>query len=769
MLVGRRAAFSVVVAGVLLAGLYALRLGSGVETVTSGIVGIGTVVVQLVGLRLNRPADRLPWVLFILASVSFAAGVAARGWAADQTGLASFSSDFCTVGGYVLTSLALMIMLRRRVGVQRHAVVDGIIVALGAGLIATEYFALPAARVGDRPDLVSILAGLYPLWDIGILLLVLNLGFSSASRLASFRFIALAMVGLLVGDTGYAIIGAGGHLTGSPLLDLPFLLGFTMLAAAALHPSMAEMAAIRPHPVQAWSVPRLSLILPALATPLVVILTIDGNIYDNLALAAATGGLIGALVFRAVSAVRSNAEIQHGLVFRATHDPLTGLPNRDLLTQQVEKMLTGRRQDDGIWLLYLDLDGFKLVNDHWGHEVGDLLLVEVSRRLRELTRGCAMFARISGDEFVVADHGPADEAAQMAERILEELAHPIELPGIELVAVASIGIAPRTDQRTAESLVRDADLAMYRAKAEGRGRIKVFDAAMRQSVRERVEIELALRQAVQRNQLWVSYQPIVDTRTGRAVGAEALIRWTHPVRGPISPVEFIPVAEETGLIDEIGAFVLEESLRQLAIWRDEGLLPETFYVSVNASVRELRDHALRRRIADGLRVFRLGADRLNLEITESILIGDNSQVLDVLNGLRELGIGLLVDDFGTGYSSLSYLSRFPVTTVKVDRSFVTGLGVDPGDEAIVRAVVAMSSALHLGVIAEGVETPAQRDALIGLDVARGQGWLWGKAVAHDEFAEKHLRPIIRDAGAVWTPPVQQQVKELPQAGVGNNS
>lgn len=204
-------------------------------------------------------------------------------------------------------------------------------------------------------------------------------------------------------------------------------------------------------------------------------------------------------------------------------------------------MLAARRPD-GVWLLYLDLDGFKLVNDHWGHEVGDMLLVEVSQRLGELTKDCAMFARISGDEFVLADHGQSVHAMAMAERIQQELTAPVELPGIELMAVASIGIAPLTDQRNAESLLRDADLAMYRAKAEGRGRIKVFDAGMRQSVRERVEIELALRQAVQRNQLWLSYQPIVDTRTGRAVGAEALIRWTHPVRGPISPVEFIPVA-----------------------------------------------------------------------------------------------------------------------------------------------------------------------------------------------------------------------------------
>ncbi|GAB6901683.1 putative bifunctional diguanylate cyclase/phosphodiesterase [Kineosporia succinea] len=760
MLVGRRASFVVVVIGVVLAIVYAMNLSPASNSAASAIVGVGTVLAQVVGLRLHRPVDKLPWVLLILATVSFCGGMTVRAWAVGQTGVLQFAADIFAVSGYLLASLALITMLRRRVGVQRHAVVDGVIVALGAGLIATEFLALPAARVGNRPDLVSVLAGLYPLLDIVILLLVLNLGFSTASGLASFRFLVLAIAGLFVGDTGYAIIGARGHLTGSPLLDLPFLLGFTMLAACALHPSMAELSAIRPRPVQAWSMARLSLILPALASPVVAVLVLNGGSYDNLALALATGGLIAALVFRAVSAVRSNAEIQRGLVFRATHDPLTGLPNRDALTQNVGEMLASRRTE-GVWLLYLDLDGFKLVNDHWGHEVGDLLLVEVSKRLRDLTEGTSMLARIAGDEFVVASFGQTVHADALAEKIQTAMAQPVELPGIELVAVASIGIAPLTDQRSAESLLRDADLAVNRAKAEGRGRVRVFDAAMRQSVRDRVEIELALRQAVQRGQLWVSYQPIVETRTGRPVGAEALVRWTHPVRGPISPVEFIPVAEETGLIDQIGTFVLEESLRQMALWRDEGLLPETFYMSVNASARQLRDHSLRRKIADGLRVYRLGGDRLSLEITESILIGDNRQVLEVLGSLRGLGIGLSVDDFGTGYSSLSYLSRFPVTTVKVDRAFVTGLGVDPGDEAIVRAIVAMSTALHLGVIAEGVETEQQRDALIGLDVARGQGWLWGKAVPHDEFAEKHLRTLLESP--TWKPPVPQTKDSLSQA------
>nr|WP_269326523.1 EAL domain-containing protein [Kineosporia mesophila] len=738
---GRRASYLVVMVGVVLSGIYALDLGSGVNSRISGVMGFGTVAAQIVGVWRNRPSDRTPWILLILSSLSFCTGMGVRGWATRQSGLATLTGDMFSIGGYLLAGLGISVILRRRVGAQRHAVVDGIIVALGAGLIATEFFALPAVRIGERPQLVSLLAGLYPLWDIVLLLLVLNLGFSTASGLASFRFIALSMTGLLAGDIGYAIIGAQGDNVSSALLDLPFLLGFTALAAAALHPSMAEMSSVRPRPVQSWSATRLSLIVPALATPVAVLLATGGTPHNNVPLALTTAGLIGALVFRSVSAVRSNAEIQRGLLYRATHDPLTGLPNRDALTQHMAEMMSSRRSD-GVWVVYLDLNGFKLVNDHWGHEAGDLLLVEVARRLGELTRDSAMFARISGDEFAVADSGQTIHAAALAERIQTELSRPIELPGIELMTVASIGIALLTDQRDAESLLRDADLAMYRAKAEGR--VRVFDSGMRQTVNERVEIELALRAAVQRNELWVSYQPIVDTRTGRAMGAEALVRWTHPVRGPISPVEFIPVAEETGLIEEIGTFVLEEALRQMALWRDEGLLPENFYVSVNASARQLRDHSLGRTISDGLRVYRLGGDRLTMEITESILMGDHQQVIEVLTGLRGLGIGLSVDDFGTGYSSLSYLSRFPVTTVKVDRAFVTGLGVDPGDEAIVRAIVAMSTALHLNVIAEGVETEQQRDVLAGLDVTRCQGWLWGKAVAHDEFATKHLRPLVED-------------------------
>jgi diguanylate cyclase (GGDEF)-like protein len=740
----RDASFGVAGVGVTLAVLYGAQLSQALSDAATLVIGVGTCVAQAIGLR--SAVDKRPWRLFLGASLSFLVGIVLRPWAVDQSGVLYYSGDVFTIAGYVMLALAFWALLSR-LGLERHAVTDGVIVTIGAGLLAVELFALPAARLLNRPELLSVLAGLYPLLDVVILLLAINFGFSTATRLASFRFIAAMITFLFVGDVGYAWIGTEGRLTGSPLLDLPFLLGFTCIAAAALHPSKNQLSSVVARPVQAWSLMRLSLIVPALAAPVVISLRHDVDPTDRVVLAMASAGLMAALLLRALSAVHSHSAIQRGLRYQATHDALTGLPNRVLLTERVSELLSDRRRRErGVWLLFLDLDGFKLVNDHWGHEIGDALLVEVSRRLRRLAAPECTVARISGDEFVVAGPGPLSDATQLAQRLQGELARPIEIPGIELIIGGSIGIAGSSDQLTADDLLRDADLAMYRAKADGRNRWRVFDAAMRQTVRDRVEIEIALRQAMAHNQLWVAFQPIVDCRTGSVVGAEALLRWSHPERGPIAPNEFIPVAEETGLIIEIGAFVLEESLRQLAVWRDELILPRDFYVSVNASARQLRDHRLRDVIDDALHRHHLTGERLVLEITESIMMGDTEQAAEILGALRRLGVGLSVDDFGTGYSSLSYLSRFPVTAIKIDRAFVSGLGVDPGDEAIVRAVVAMAAALRLQVIAEGVETEAQRIALCGLDVVLAQGWLWAGAERPAVFADRHLRGSPVQAG-----------------------
>jgi EAL domain-containing protein (putative c-di-GMP-specific phosphodiesterase class I) len=303
---------------------------------------------------------------------------------------------------------------------------------------------------------------------------------------------------------------------------------------------------------------------------------------------------------------------------------------------------------------------------------------------------------------------------------------------------AGMAPVPAVAAVTAEALMRDADTAMYRAKSDGRGRWTEFDASMHERVRERVEIELALRQALATGQLRLAYQPIVQLVSGELVGAEALIRWSHPSRGPISPAVFIPIAEDSGLIAAIGRWVLDETLRQVAAWRADDLVGEEFWVSVNVSPRQLRDQTLPSKVSEALERWKVPHTSVVLEITESVMIDASTVTDQVLFDLRRLGVKMVVDDFGTGFSALGYLRRHPVTGVKIDRSFVDGLGTDAEDEEIVRAVVAMSTALKLTVVAEGVETPTQQDVLSTLGVTVGQGHLWSAPVSAEEFTERWL-------------------------------
>jgi diguanylate cyclase len=382
------------------------------------------------------------------------------------------------------------------------------------------------------------------------------------------------------------------------------------------------------------------------------------------------------------------------------------------------------------------------------------LLIEVAGRLRETVPEPAMVARVGGDEFVVARVGGRKETMALVERILERLSAPVQVSSAEVVITPSIGVvgAPAgmapvaaVAAVTAEALMRDADTAMYRAKSDGRGRWTEFDASMHERVRERVEIELALRQALASDQLRLAYQPIVELASGRLVGAEALIRWTHPSRGPISPALFIPIAEDSGLISPIGQWVLDQTLRQLAEWRRADQVTEDFWVSVNVSPRQLRDPALPDAVDDALKRWEVPTRAVVLEITESVMIDASSITDHVLFDLRRRGVKIVVDDFGTGFSALGYLRRHPVTGVKIDRSFVDGLGTDDEDEEIVRAVVAMSSALKLTIVAEGVETPAQMEVLAALGVTVGQGHLWSRPVDAEAFTEHWLAlPTVPD-------------------------
>lgn len=430
------------------------------------------------------------------------------------------------------------------------------------------------------------------------------------------------------------------------------------------------------------------------------------------------------------------------LEYEATHDPLTGLANRTLVLQYLD---LARQQNRQPAVLYLDLNNFKRINDSLGHVVGDDVLCIVGERLVHATSGEALIGRLGGDEFVVlAPARSENEIVADCENLLGTLRQPIHLQDRQLHINGNIGIvvSPAGDSRTGYDLLRDADVAMYQAKSRGPGRWAFFDVEIREHVLRYSALEQDLRHAVSEGQLWVAYQPIVDLRTERTVAVEGLSRWAHPLRGTISPGEFIPIAEESDLIHHIGAHMLHTATRQLATEREQHRLDLQLYA--NLSPRQLDDPQLTAMIRHALTTAGLPASALGLEVTEEVIMQDPAQAAQILRDLREIGVSLAIDDFGTGHSSLAQLRRLPLDTLKIDRSFVTDLGDSADAEAIVTSIIAMAHALGLGVVAEGVETPRQLDLLGHLDCDRAQGYYLGKPVPIDELS--HPRGHREDDG-----------------------
>jgi diguanylate cyclase (GGDEF)-like protein/PAS domain S-box-containing protein len=423
-------------------------------------------------------------------------------------------------------------------------------------------------------------------------------------------------------------------------------------------------------------------------------------------------------------------------------DPLTGLPNRLLFTDRVGRLIkhAKRRKEYLFAVLFLDLDGFKMINDSLGHLAGDQLLVGVASRLEKCLRATDtvarlgegfIVARMGGDEFTVLldDLKHSDDAKQAAERLMKAVTSPFMLGGREVFTSLSIGIAlSNSGYEQAEDILRDADTAMYRAKSMGKARYEIFDADMRASVVARLQLETDLRRALEHGEFHNVYQPIVSLASGQIVGFEALLRWQHPTRGLLGPEEFITVAEETGLIRDLGRWNLREACRQMAEWRADYNAYSQLTMSVNLSPKQFLQANLVEDIESLLRELNLPPQALKLELTESTVMGDPSAAAEMLQQIKSLGIGLAIDDFGTGYSSLSYLHRFPLDTLKIDRSFISSIG-NGEDTEIARTIFPMALNLHLDVVAEGVETIEQLVLLKKLQCKYGQGYYFSKPLS----------------------------------------
>ena len=430
--------------------------------------------------------------------------------------------------------------------------------------------------------------------------------------------------------------------------------------------------------------------------------------------------------------VSERESLEESLRHAAYRDPLTGLPNRGLFTSHVETVWPRDGNNSSrLALLLVDVDRFKLVNDTRGHAAGDDVLVEVARRLREIAPSGSFLSRLGGDEFaILIRFADAETPSRVANDVIEAFS---ERGGT--VPSVSVGVAtPGVGGETPSQLFRSADLALYQAKRAGGGSCAVFDPELDEQWIERLEMEADLRDSVQRRQLRLVYQPIVRMAERQVVAVEALVRWDHPERGEVSPGVFIPLAEESDMIVEIGAWVLREALQQVAAWDRVPGGPTLDYISVNVSAAELRDARYAQRVTSALKDTGLRPERLQLELTETLLAEDGHSVIDRLEDLKRLGVRLAIDDFGTGYSSLSYLSRMPVDVMKVDRSFVQGMLESERVESVVRATISLAQALDLKVVAEGVETPEQRDKLLGFGDPLGQGFLFARPVAADQVA-----------------------------------
>ncbi|MDP2291994.1 MAG: EAL domain-containing protein [Actinomycetota bacterium] len=653
----------------------------------------------------------------------------------------TYESPLATALGLIATACiiaGLVMLLRTRDTRAHHGLLgDALIVGLGSWIISWAALVQPIVSNTGKTAWSTVLYGAYQPTTSVVLFLVVVLLLNFTERPASMWLLAAALSFNLLGDLIYALMDAGHVGPGADRVGLPmYVAAYFSAGAAFLHPSIATIHRLQAPPNRQM-MGRLIVTTSSLVFPVIVLAgTAPNDTVDKIVRSASALVLAAVVTWRVVMAVRANNLAQAELLHGAQTDPLTGLPNRTVLLERINELLRHSwSPDQHPTLFFVDLDRFKNINDSLGHAAGDEVLVTVARRLINAVPEGATVARLSGDEYVVLDTTSRSSGAALAlaERLLAVFREPLALSQGDVFVTASIGVASLSDTSSTspEDLVRHADTAMYRAKDAGRNCLAVYDESMHERVAHRLAVETALYRALDRRELRLFHQPILDLQSGDVVGFEALMRWQQSDGTIVSPAEFIPIAEDTGTIVPIGSWALLEALSQLRKWIDDGVCSPSATMSVNVSPRQLSDTNFPAIVSEALTRSGVSPQLLWLEVTESIMISEPELALATLRRLRSLGVRVALDEFGTGYSSLSLLQKFPLQRIKIDRAFVHGVADNPNDRSLVRTIVAMGRSLGLDMVAEGVESVHQLQVLSDLGCSKAQGFLISHPVPPD--------------------------------------
>jgi len=698
------------------------------DVAVAAMLGFGFVVAA----RLEQ--HRAAWIVILLGQACFLIGDVCFSILEHVFHSDAYPNvgDIFYVGGYPLIAIGLVMLLRTR-GKSRDSggVIDGFIVATSIGVLLWVFFVEPTAFDNTLPLFERVINVAYPAGDLLLIAIGAQLAVRQVRRQAPYWILSVSLLALLVSDLGFLYQSLYSVYTERDAVDFGWWISYAMIVAVLLHPQVGEIAAAPSRRTPSLSRRRILLLsLVTIAAPLTIAARSAAG--ASLQLPVLLGGtvvLFGLVVLRLVAMAKELEQSRTLLLHEATHDALTGLGNRALFSDQIERALAN---DVPVAVLCLDLDDFKVVNDSLGHPAGDVVLQVVGERLLGLLRPGDAVARLGGDEFAMMITGAdASTGAAVAQRALAAVRQAIGIPDGPIVhSNVSIGIAHSSSDSSVEALLRDADIAMYLAKQSGKGHHEVFQLGMRQEMVDRLELRVDLPEALGRNEFVLHYQPIVLVDTGQPVGVEALLRWEHPRRGRVEPMQFIPLAEETELIVPIGRWVLTEACRR-AVELDPR--PDGLEIAVNLSAVQLRDPGLVDDVLRAVESAGLEPSRLILELTESAVIGDIEAAAITLCELRTHGVRIALDDFGAGYRSLQHLRAFPVDIVKLDRSFV--ISSLEQDSTVLSGLIEMAANLGMETVGEGIEEPSQLDMLRSLHCRYAQGFLFARPLPSDRLDE----------------------------------